>query len=132
MATSNILSSSLNDIGKFLTSAATDPNAPATIKTALADVTAAVHSVEAAMEDAIDLLVDTEINALISKIPVLGNLAQPEIDALANDAVHAVLVIVYAKLGLAPPAPVVATVAPIAPTTGVQSNLIAALASGQG
>jgi hypothetical protein len=99
----NVLTSSLGDLGKFLTSATTDPNAPASVKTALADVTTAVHSVEAALGDAIDLLVDTEINALISSIPGL-NLAQSEIDALANSIVSAVLALVYPKLGMALPA----------------------------
>lgn len=128
MAT-NILSSSIADIGKFLTSAATDPNAPASVKTALTDITAAAQSVEAAMADAIDMLVDTEINALISKIPVLGSLAQPEVDALANDAVAAVLAIVYTKLGLTPP---VSAATPNASSAGTQAGVAAMLDTGQG
>ena len=131
MAT-NVLSSSLADIGKFLTSAATDPNAPASVKTALADITAAAQSVEAAIPEVIDTLVDTEINALLAKIPVLNTLAQPEIDTLANDAVAAVLSVIYAKLGLAPPVTAPVTVEPIVSSGVVQSTTAAALEEGQG
>lgn len=125
----NVLTSSLGEIGKFLTSAANDPKAPPSVKTALADVTTALHSVEAAMGDAIDLLIDTEINALIANIPGL-NLAQPEIDALANSVVSAVLSLILPKLGLPVPS-VDPSVTAIASNSDTQAATAAALSDGQ-
>jgi len=92
------LSVGLADIGKFLTSAAASPTATPAAKTALADVTTAAASVQAAVPDLITSGVDAGVNALVSQIPIIGGLAEPEFDAIAN----AFLAALYAKYGLTP------------------------------
>lgn len=126
----NIVSSSINDIGKFLSTIASNSAAPASVKTALADLTTAAHSVEAAVPDAVTLLVNTEINALLAKIPGL-NLADTEIDALADDVIELVVNFVLAKLGITAPVQTNAA-APAASTAEGQAAAVSTLESGQG
>lgn len=125
----NIVSSSINDIGKFLSTIASNPAAPASVKTALADLTIAAHSVEAAVPDAVTLLVNTEINALLAKIPGL-NLADTEIDALADDVIELVVNFVLTKLGIV--IPVQSSAAPAASTAEGQAAAVSTLEAGAG
>lgn len=88
------LSVALKDLGTLFSQAASQtPEA----QKALADLQTAATSVQAAAPALVDAAVDDALNAMLSKIPILGTLAEGEVDDIANKF----LASLYAKVGMA-------------------------------
>lgn len=124
---SNILAVAIGDIGKFLQTAAAGPDAPTSVKTALASLTTAVQDIEAAIPDLAEALAVDGINAALAKVGLSA--LEPEVDALAKPAIAAVENLIASKLGLALPG-AAATAAPS--NAGTQAAAVSELASGEG
>lgn len=78
------LSVAEKDIGMVFTSLTNSgSNTPAAQK-ALADIATANASVQAALPDLEDAILDDAANYLLSKIPLVGSLLQGDVDALLN------------------------------------------------